>query len=90
MRNLETEPLGTDAHGQAVYLREVWPDPDEVRETLARVLDADMFRKRYAAIGQGDAAWEALAGPEGDMWRWDEASTFLKRAPFFEDMPREA
>jgi len=84
--DLVNEPLGKDAAGQAVYLREVWPTPPEVESAL-RSVSSEMFRKEYADVFSGDERWRSLQVPEGDLYAWDSKSTYIKLPPFFEDMP---
>jgi aconitate hydratase len=87
--DLETEPLGTDATGRPVFLRDVWPSEDEIRDAYSAVASG-MFRDTYGRVFEGDTRWSALPVPEGDRFAWDAASTYVRRPPFFEDMSREA
>jgi aconitate hydratase len=73
-----------------VFLRDVWPSAHEVRETIERSLHAAMYRSTYADVFRGDERWQAVAVPQGNRYAWDPASTYVKRAPYFEGMPREA
>jgi aconitate hydratase len=82
--DLTTEPLGQDPTGAPVYLRDIWPTNDEVQAVLARSVRADQFEKRYSAVFEGDAAWNSIAVPEGDLYQWDDASTYVKRPPYFD------
>jgi aconitate hydratase len=84
--DLANEPLGEDAGGRPVYLRDIWPTPGEV-ETALRSVSSEMFRKEYADVFTGDERWRSLAVPEGDLYAWDPKSTYIKLPPFFEDMP---
>lgn len=86
-RDLTREPLGTDPDGRPVYLREIWPDADEVRAVLDRTLDADLFRARYAGILEGSPQWRSLVAPDTPRHAWRGASHFIIRPPFFEGMP---
>jgi aconitate hydratase len=86
-RDLTREPLGTDPDGHPVYLREIWPDADEVRAVLDRTLDADLFRARYAGILEGSPQWRSLVAPDTPRHAWRGASHFIIRPPFFEGMP---
>ncbi len=88
-RDLTLEPLGSDAQGQPVYLRDIWPDPQEIRDVLARTLSPEMFRTRYAGILQGSPQWQALSAPEGMLYDWNPDSHFIVRPPYFEGMRRE-
>jgi aconitate hydratase len=87
--DLVTQPLGTGRDGQPVYLKDVWPSNREVQETIARTLSADMFRKRYANVFQGEERWRAIATPSSLTYRWDATSTYVKDPPYFTAMPKE-
>jgi aconitate hydratase len=84
--DLFNEPLGTDAKGQPVYLRDVWPSRQEVQEAIERHVHSDMFRKEYGEVFQGDEHWRQLPVPEGECFGWDPASTYVRHPPYFEDM----
>jgi aconitate hydratase len=86
--DLTTEPLGTGTDGAPVYLKDVWPTEQEVRATVARAVRSDMFRSVYADAFAGDEAWRSLPVPAGDLYRWDEASTYVRRPPYFDGMQR--
>src|SRR5690606_29300765 len=85
--DLTTEPLGYDPNGQPVYLRDIWPSQEEIREIIERTLDPELFKLRYAEVFDGDERWQSLPVPEGDLYQWDEASTYIQEPPFFTDMP---
>jgi aconitate hydratase A / 2-methylisocitrate dehydratase len=87
--DLQTEPLGKDKNGQAVYLRDLWPAQSEVLAAVNSSVRAEMFRKAYAESLAGDERWKALQAPGGEIFEWDERSTYVKRPPYFENMPRE-
>ncbi|HEX2163451.1 MAG TPA: aconitate hydratase AcnA [Thermoanaerobaculia bacterium] len=87
--DLTSEPLGTGSDGRPVYLRDVWPSQREIAETVGRALRAEMFRSEYASVFAGDERWNALPVPEGDTYRWDDGSTYVKHPPYFEGMGRE-
>jgi len=72
-----------------VFLRDLWPRAEEIEESIAAALDGSMFRKQYADVFTGDERWRALPVPEGDIYAWDESSTYIQRPPFFAGMPRE-
>jgi aconitate hydratase A / 2-methylisocitrate dehydratase len=80
--DLTSEPLGRRPDGAPVYLRDLWPDPEEIRKIVDANLNADMFREKYRAIEVGDAHWESLAPPTGDRYPWDARSTYLAEAPY--------
>jgi aconitate hydratase len=81
------DPLGTDAAGKPVFLRDIWPTQKEVNDTVGQCVQADMFTKVYQEVFKGDAQWNALKVPQGDLFAWDPHSTYVKHPPYFEDMP---
>jgi aconitate hydratase len=85
--DLATEPLGTSADGEDVYLADIWPSPEEVQRTIEESIGEDMFRSTYADVFTGDETWRTLPVPEGELFAWDEASTYVRRAPYFDGMP---
>lgn len=85
--DFETEPLGTDSQGNDVYLRDIWPDPTEVQQIADASIDSDMFNAKYATVFDGDQNWRSLPTPEGNTFAWDEKSTYVRKAPYFDDMP---
>ncbi|HWF71821.1 MAG TPA: aconitate hydratase AcnA [Solirubrobacteraceae bacterium] len=87
--DLYEEPLGEDDHGEPVYLRDIWPTAAEVSETVLEAVQSDMFRKSYAEVFDGDERWNSLEVPTGDSFAWGEDSTYVRRPPFFENLPRE-
>ena len=84
----EHDPLGADARGKPVYLRDVWPSPEEIRAALGAV-EARLFQEEYAKVTEGDEHWRAMPVPAGELYTWDAASTYIKSPPFFEGMERE-
>jgi aconitate hydratase len=82
--DLTTQPLGTDATGRPVLLRDLWPTSAEIRTVVERSLDPEIFRTKYRAITQGDAHWEGLTVPSGPVYPWDPASTYLRNPPYFD------
>jgi aconitate hydratase len=85
--DIVNEPLGNDKAGKPVYLRDIWPTPQEVESTMRSSVTSEMFRKEYADVFTGDAHWQALPIPEGDLYAWDGRSTYIKDPPYFEGMP---
>jgi aconitate hydratase len=88
--DLATEPLGHDANGEAVYLADVWPSPEEVRATVEGAIGREMFERTYADVYTGDPEWRELPVPEGSVFAWDDASTYVRQPPYFEGMAAEA
>ena len=87
--DLAREPLGTDGEGKPVYLREIWPEPEEVSRTVRESVQAEMYERIYADVFTGDEAWAKLPVPEGDRYAWSSGSTYIKAPPFFDNMPAE-
>jgi aconitate hydratase len=87
--DFEREPLGTDSAGQPVYLRDVWPSPAAVNDAIASSISSEMFRRSYATVFTGDAAWQGLTVPVGNRFEWDTSSTYVQKPTFFSDMPAE-
>ncbi|MBF6209792.1 aconitate hydratase [Nocardia puris] len=87
--DFETDPLGKDTEGNDVYLRDIWPSPQEIDDTIKSAISQDMFRKSYADVFKGDHRWQNLATPEGDTFAWDENSTYVRKAPYFDGMQLE-
>ncbi|RRC96290.1 aconitate hydratase AcnA [Schaalia canis] len=84
--DFETDPLGQDADGNDVFLRDIWPSAQEVQATIDSTLDRSMFEKDYGNVFAGDERWQGLDTPEGDTFSWDEASTYVRKPPYFEGM----
>ncbi|HLW80808.1 MAG TPA: aconitate hydratase AcnA [Candidatus Acidoferrales bacterium] len=85
--DMEKDALGTDKNGKPVYLREIWPTPQEVETLMRSAVSTEMFRKEYADVFTGDNRWRALPVPKGDLYAWDAKSTYIKLPPFFKGMP---
>jgi aconitate hydratase len=83
----EHDPLGTDRDGKPVYLRDVWPTPDEIRDAM-RAVQAKLFHEEYARVTEGDEHWRAMPLPSGEIYAWDPTSTYIKSPPFFAGMRR--
>lgn len=88
--DLNTEALGQDKTGKPVYLREVWPTQAEIMQAVRTSIRAEMFHQAYEESLQGDDRWKALEAPAGELFQWDDTSTYVKRPPFFDNMPRQA
>jgi aconitate hydratase len=87
--DLYEDPLGEDEHGEPVFLKDIWPSSHEVAETIEEAVQSDMFRKSYGEVFDGDERWNSLEVPTGDLFDWDERSTYVRRPPFFEELPRK-
>jgi aconitate hydratase len=86
--DLTTESLGSDSSGKPVYLRDIWPTPQEIESTVRDSVTSEMYAKEYANVFEGDAHWKSMPVPEGDLYKWDPKSTYIKQPPFFENMPK--
>ena len=85
--DLYNEPLGHDRDGKPVFLADIWPTQEEIRETVASALKPEMYRERYGEVFEGDEHWQALPLPEeGNLYEWADDSTYVRRPPFFEQM----
>ena len=87
--DFEADPLGKDNEGADVYLKDIWPSAQEIQETIASSIDRDMFSASYADVFKGDERWRSLPTPEGNTFEWDDASTYVRKAPYFDGMPAE-
>ena len=87
--DLLDEPLGQDEDGNDVFLKDIWPNEQEVAETVESAVQSDMFRKSYDEVYDGDERWNSLEVPEGDRFEWAEDSTYVRLPPYFEDFPTE-
>jgi aconitate hydratase len=84
--DLLEDPLGDDASGRPVYLRDLWPSTSDVQSVIDDAVRSDMFRSSYASVFDGDERWRSLPTPEGDTFDWDASSTYIRRPTFFEGM----
>jgi aconitate hydratase len=87
--NLRAEPLGQDPDGNDVFLADIWPTPQEVRDCVRSVVTQEMFAEQYASVFEGDATWKTLETPEGQLYAWDDGSTYVRNPPYFVDMKPE-
>jgi aconitate hydratase len=87
--DLTTEPLGTGRDGRPVYLKDIWPSEEEIQQTMLSAVSAEMFRKQYATVFDGDERWKNLPVPTGDRFGWQGDSTYVRRPPFLEGITRE-
>jgi aconitate hydratase len=82
--NFETTALGSDPEGNPVYLRDIWPTQAEVAEAIEKGVSSESFRREYATVSQGDANWQGLKFPLGDVYQWEPDSTYIRKAPYFD------
>ncbi|MGN6677796.1 MAG: aconitate hydratase AcnA [Streptosporangiaceae bacterium] len=87
--DLTTEPVGTGADGKPVYLTDIWPSPAEVEQVVTSSVAPEMFSRDYADVFAGDERWQELDVPAGEVFAWDESSTYVRRPPYFDGMPAE-
>src|SRR4029077_14962048 len=85
--DLTNDPIGTGNGGKPVYLRDIWPTQKEVQDAVSHSINSGMFSTNYQTIFEGDQEWKRLSVPEGETYLWDNDSTYIKRAPYFDDMP---
>ena len=88
-RDLSRDPLGRGSDGSHVFLRDLWPSPDEVASTIRAALNSGLFSTEYAHIADGDEHWQRLTTAVGAMFEWDPESTYVREPPFFQDMPAQ-
>ncbi len=84
--DLDSEPLGTGADGQTVYLKDIWPSSQEVADVVAASLNVTMFKERYASVFEGPQMWQEIDVAEGELFQWDEASTYIHHPPYFQNL----
>ena len=87
--DLINDPIGDDLEGKPVYLKDLWPSQQEIQDAIAGAVDSEMFRAGYSGVLEGDTQWNALQAPEGDLFDWDGASTYVRWPPYFVDMGPE-
>ncbi|MGB6603913.1 MAG: aconitate hydratase AcnA [Steroidobacteraceae bacterium] len=87
--DLTREPLGTGSDGRPVMLADIWPSDAEVQQLVTRSIDAQMFRRRYASVFQGDENWSGIQVPPGKLYAWDAKSTYVKNPPYFDGLSME-
>jgi aconitate hydratase len=88
--DLTSDPLANDPNGNPVYLRDLWPSQDEIRQTMEQAVGPDQFHAEYAEVFEGDKHWQALPLPEqGDLYDWDSNSTYVQEPPFFQGLTRD-
>jgi aconitate hydratase len=87
--NFDSEPLGKDPAGRPVFLKDIWPTQQEVAAAIEKGLSSESFRKEYATVSDGDASWQGLSFPTGDVYKWEPDSTYIRQAPYFDGMKRK-
>jgi aconitate hydratase len=86
--DLTSEPLGSAINGEDVYLRDIWPSAGEISDTIASCVDREVYEEAYRDISSGDKRWQALPVSRGELFDWDESSTYVRRPPYFDGMSR--
>ncbi len=86
--DFEKDSLGNDLNGEPVYLKDIWPTPAEIQSVIDSSISSEMFKKDYASVFDGDHRWKALATPSGKTFEWDPQSTYVRKPPYFDDMPK--
>ena len=86
--DFDKDPLGQDSSGNDVFLKDIWPSMQEIQGVIDSVVTSDMFKKDYSSVFAGDHRWTSLATPEGKTFEWDPKSTYVRKPPYFESMPR--
>lgn len=84
--DLTTQPLGTGSDGQPVFLRDIWPSNKEIGDVIAATIGPEMFKQNYADVFKGDTRWNTIASPDGSLYAWSDASTYIKNPPYFDGM----
>ena len=87
--DLYKDSLGDDHDGNPVYLKDIWPSDAEVQDAISSNIDSSMFKSNYDSVFEGDANWKNIDSPEGEIYTWDETSTYIKNPPYFEGMSKE-
>lgn len=87
--DFESDALGQDDSGKDVFLRDIWPTPEEVQNTIDSSITSDMFTKQYASVFEGDHRWKSIPTPQGAVFEWDENSTYVRKAPYFDGLSKK-
>ena len=87
--DLYNDPLGKDYDGKDIYLKDIWPSNQEIEETLRKSLNAEMFIKRYSNVSKGPEQWQKIKTDESSIYNWEDTSTYVKKPPFFDNLPDE-
>jgi aconitate hydratase len=86
--DLNNDAIGTNQEGKEIYLKDIWPSTKEIQETIKGAIDSEMFSKRYADVFKGDEKWQRLSTPTGKTFTWANSSTYVRKPPYFENMPK--
>jgi aconitate hydratase len=86
--NFDTDPLGVDGSGAPVYLKDIWPSQAEVSEAIEKAVTSESYRREYSVVSDGDANWQGLKFPTGDVYQWEPDSTYIRKAPYFDGMTK--
>ena len=86
--DFEKDSFGNDHDGNPVYLKDIWPSPQEIQRVIDASISSEMFTKDYASVFEGDHRWKALATPTGKTFEWDAQSTYVQKPPYFDNMPK--
>ncbi|WP_306508092.1 aconitate hydratase [Corynebacterium sp.] len=87
--DFETQALGQDKDGNDVFLKDIWPSPQEIEDTIQQAISRELYEADYADVFKGDDAWRNLDVPEGETFQWNEDSTYIRKAPYFDGMPTD-
>ncbi len=87
--DFEKDSLGKDTAGNDVYLKDIWPSPQEIQSVIDASISSEMFKKDYATVFEGDHRWKSLATPTGKIFEWDLKSTYVRKPPYFDGMPKQ-
>src|SRR5579871_1652117 len=86
--NFDADPLGADQAGKPVFLRDIWPTQQEVAAAIEKGISSEGFRREYATVTEGDANWQGLSFPTGDVYKWEPDSTYIRQAPYFDGITK--
>ena len=87
--DFEKDSLGKDTNGKDVFLKDIWPSPQEIQSVIDASISSEMFKKDYATVFEGDHRWKSLATPTGKIFEWDAKSTYVRKPPYFDGMPKQ-
>ena len=85
--DFENDALGQDQDGNDVFLKDIWPSTEEIEDTIQQAISRELYEAGYADVFKGDKQWQELQVPTGDTFDWDENSTYIRKAPYFDGMP---